>query len=99
MIVGICKIVLYLPACQSLKDKRSNLRKIKDKFFSHFKILLSEVDDLDLWQRSSLGFAVVGNDKRLVESIIEKAVNFIEFKDGAEVIDRAVEIIHFNEQP
>lgn len=95
MIVGICKIALYLPACQSLKDKRSILRKIKDRFFSQFKILLSEVGDLDLWQRSSLGFAVVGNNKNLIQGIIEKAINFIESKDGAEVIDRAVEFVYF----
>jgi len=99
MIVGICKIALYLPACHSLKDKRSILRKIKDKFFSRFKIMLSEVDDLDLWQRASLGFAVVASDKKLVEGIVEKAINFIDLKDGAEIIDRAVEFINFKKQP
>jgi uncharacterized protein YlxP (DUF503 family) len=99
MIVGICKIALYLPSCRSLKDKRSILRKLKDKFFSQFKILLSEVGDLDLWQRASMGFAVVGSDKKLVESIIEKALNFVDLKEGAEIIDRAVEFIHFNGRP
>ena len=88
-------MALYLPACRSLKEKRSVLRKVKDKFFSKYKILLAEVDDLDLWQKSSLGFAVVGNDKKTIESLIEKAVNFLEFKDGAEIIDKATEFIHY----
>lgn len=94
MVVGICKIALYLPGCRSLKDKRQVLRKIKDKFFSKYKILLAEVEDMDLWQKAALGFALVGNDKRTIEGIIEKAINFLDFKDGAEIIDRMTEFIN-----
>ena len=94
MIVGICKVCLFLPGCRSLKEKRSVLRKVKDKFFSKYKILLAEVEDMDLWQKATLGFAVVGNDKRTIEGLMEKAVNFLEFKDGAQVIDRMTEFIN-----
>jgi uncharacterized protein YlxP (DUF503 family) len=94
MIVGVCKLSLFLPGCQSLKDKRSILRRMKDRFFARFKISLAEVDELDLWQRSGLGFAIVGNDKRLIESIMDKAVAFVESNGSAQVIDRATEIMH-----
>lgn len=95
MVVGICKLELFLPDCQSLKDKRSILRRLKDRFFARFKISLAEVEDQDLWQRAGLGFAVVGNDKRLIESIMDKAVAFVESNGSAQVIDRATEIMHF----
>jgi len=94
MVVGICKLALFLPGCQSLKDKRSVLRRIKDRFFAHFKITLAEVDDLDLWQRAGMGFAVVGNDRRLIESIVDKAVGFVESHGAAHIIDRTTEIIN-----
>lgn len=93
MIVGICKLSLFLPDCQSLKDKRSILRRLKDKFFARFKISLAEVEEQDLWQRSGLGFAIVGNDKRLIESIMDKAIFFVESNGSVQVIDRAVEFV------
>jgi len=70
------------------------LRRIKDRFFARFRIALSEVDDLDLWQRAGMGFAIVGNDRRLIESIVDKAVGFIETQGGAQVIDRTREIFN-----
>jgi hypothetical protein len=95
MIVGICKLALFLPECQSLKDKRSILRRLKDKFFARFKISISEVEDQDLWQRAGLGFAVVGSDKRLVESIMYKAVDFVESNGSVQVLDRSLEIMNY----
>lgn len=94
MIVGICKLSFFLPECRSLKDKRQILRKMKDKFFARFKMMLAEVDELDMWQRAVMGFALVGNDKRMIESLIQQAVNFLECKDGAELIDRTTEFVH-----
>jgi uncharacterized protein YlxP (DUF503 family) len=94
MIVGVCKLSFFLPECRSLKDKRSILRRMKDKFFARFKISLAEVDGLDLWQRAGMGFAIVGNDKRLIESIMDKAIAFLESNGSAQVIDRSTEIMH-----
>jgi len=94
MVVGICKLSFFLPDCQSLKDKRQVLRRMKDKFFARFKIQLAEVEDQDLWQRSQLGFSVVGNDRRLIESIMDKAVGFLDSNGSAQIIDRGIEIIN-----
>jgi len=94
MVVGICKLSFFLPDCQSLKDKRHVLRRMKDKFFARFKIQLAEVEDQDLWQRSQLGFSVVGNDRRLIESIMDKAVDFLDSNGSAQIIDRGIEIIN-----
>jgi len=95
MVVGICKLALFLPDCQSLKDKRSILRRIKDRFFARFKIQIAEVEDQDLWQRAALGFSVVANDRRLVQSIIDKATDFVESNGSIQIIDRAADIINF----
>lgn len=95
MVVGICKLALFLPECQSLKEKRSVLRRIKDRFFAHFKIMLAEVDDLNLWQKAGMGFALVGNDRRVIESLMEKGMNFVDAVGGAHVIDRTTEIINY----
>jgi len=50
---------------------------------------------LDLWQRAGMGFAIVGNDRRLIESIVDKAIGFIESHGAAHIIDRTTEIINY----
>jgi uncharacterized protein YlxP (DUF503 family) len=94
MIVGICKLDLRIYECRSLKEKRRVLRRIKDRTLHSFGIPISEVGSNDLWQRAELGFAVVGNDRRTVESVMEKAQNFIEGLGGSNIIDQYTEVIN-----
>jgi uncharacterized protein YlxP (DUF503 family) len=93
MFVGICKLDLRISACRSLKEKRRVLRMLKDRTMSEFSIVVSEVGCQDLWQRSELGFAVVGPDRRFVEGLVERAAGFLEGTGAACAIDRYVEII------
>ncbi len=94
MIVGICKLDLRIYECRSLKEKRKVLRRIKDRTLSSFGITIAEVGSNDLWQRSELGFAVVGNDRRVIEGLIEKVHTFVEGLGGAHIIDQYTEIIN-----
>ncbi len=95
MVVGVCKLLLFMPECRSLKDKRAILRSMKDRFFARFKITLAEVEDHDLWQRAAMGFAVVSNDRRFVESLMDKATAFVESNGSVELMDRASDIMTF----
>lgn len=92
MIVGIAKIKLYLPGCHSLKEKRKVLRKIKDRAQSKLSVRIAEVEDQDVWQSSELGFSVVGNDNRVIQSIIDKVFDFIEGFGEAQIVDQWSEI-------
>ena len=96
MIVGVCKIDVILGAHNSLKEKRKVLRKIKDSTFSKFKVPVSEVGHQDLWQRAELGFAVVGNDKQDLNSIIDKMADYIFDLSAGQIVDRKYEFIYFN---
>ncbi|MFA5810776.1 MAG: DUF503 domain-containing protein [bacterium] len=94
MIVGICKLDLRIDGCHSLKEKRQVLRRLKDRTANQFGIAVAEVGNQDLWQRAELGFAVVGNDRRIIEGIIERATTFIEDQGPVGLIDRYTEIIN-----
>ncbi len=94
MIVGICKLDLRIRGCGSLKEKRQVLRKIKDRVASRLNVTVAEVGNQDLWQRAEMGFAVVGNDSRVLEGLMERTCNFIEELDLSETLDRYTEIIH-----
>lgn len=92
MVVGICSIDLRLPGNDSLKGKRSVVRRIKERVKNTFNVSVAEVDDLDTLQRAGLGIAFVSNDASHVHSTLSKVVNFIEHMYIAEVLDYHIEV-------
>jgi uncharacterized protein YlxP (DUF503 family) len=77
MTVGVARITLFIPESHSLKEKRMVLRRIKDRVRTKFNAAIAEVEDHDLWQRGTLGLAVVGGDRRFVESALDEVVRFV----------------------
>ncbi len=53
---------------------------------------MAEVDANDVHQRAVVGFALVGNDKALINSKIDKMFNLAEELGLAEVIDSQMEL-------
>ncbi|MDB4990294.1 MAG: hypothetical protein JWN04_5472 [Myxococcaceae bacterium] len=94
MVVGICRIVLSLPWNDSLKGKRSVVKSILERARNRFHVAAAEVDDLDAHRRATLGFAVVSNDARHAESILDKLVSFVAGATQAEILDQSRLIEH-----
>jgi len=95
MIVGIAKIKLYLPGCHSLKEKRKVLRKIKDRAQAKLSVQIAEVAEQDVWQSAELGFSLVGNDNRVIQSIIDRVLDFVEGCGDVQVVDNWSEIENY----
>ena len=95
MFVGICKVVLYIPGCDSLKGKRQVVRSIKDRVGAKFSVAIAEVGELDLWQKAEFGIVAVGNDHSFVNSVLDNVTRFIENMMVAQLVDRTFEIITF----
>jgi uncharacterized protein YlxP (DUF503 family) len=95
MTVGIARITLFIPESHSLKEKRMVLRRVKDRVRSKFNAAIAEVDDNDVWQRGVVGLALVGNDRRLVESALDEVVRFV--RDLAEATNVEREILTFSQ--
>ena len=94
MVVGVGSLDLYIPEAHSLKDKRGVVRRIVQRTRNQFEISVAEVDNLDLHQKATIGFAVVTNDGRLADSILNKVVDFVESLYLAQVIRSEFEVIH-----
>jgi uncharacterized protein YlxP (DUF503 family) len=92
MIVGVCTIDLRIPGNDSLKGKRSVVRKIKERVKNHFNVSIAEVEYLDLLQRVGLGVAFVSNDAGHVHSTLSKVVDFIDHQYLAEIIEFHTEL-------
>ncbi len=94
MVVGIGTIVLRLPGNSSLKGKRKVVKGIVGRLQSSFNASVAEVGANNSHQRAEIGLALVGNDRRLINSKLDKALNFVETMQMAEVIDTEIEIIN-----
>ena len=94
MIVGVQVWELHLPGCHSLKEKRSIIKSIIARTRNTFNAAVAEVDCNDAHQRAVIGFSVVGNDRRKINSDMDKILNFIDNLSLAEIIDSQAEILH-----
>ncbi|MEO0198009.1 MAG: DUF503 domain-containing protein [candidate division WOR-3 bacterium] len=93
MLVGILIIDLYLPTCNSLKEKRNILKRLKDKVRGSFNVSISEIDELDIWRRAQLGVACISNNGKDANSLLSKVVNFIESEDLVEILDYKISFV------
>ncbi len=92
MIVATCRIDLFIPDSGSLKSKRGVLKGLKERLRKRFNVSVAEVDHMDLWQRSTLGVAVVSNDSRHANSVLSSVVNYVEREPRATMTDYHLEI-------
>jgi hypothetical protein len=95
MIVGICHLDVIIPENHSLKGKRQVIKKIIDRVRNRFNISIAEVGDNELWQRSQLGISLVGNDRRFVNSYLDRVVNFIEAMNIVDIAHSELEMLNF----
>ena len=93
MVVGICQLDVLIPENHSLKGKRHVMQKLMERVRHHFNVAISEVGDNDLWQRAQIGFCTVSNDRRHINSSLDKVIDFIEKMYLVEVIHTEMEIL------
>jgi uncharacterized protein YlxP (DUF503 family) len=94
MVIGVCQLDFLIPENQSLKGKRHVLRKMIDRVRHQFNVAISEVGDNDLWQRGQIGICTVGNDRRHINSSLDKVIDFIEKMNLVEMVRTEMEIIN-----
>jgi len=101
MFVGVLRLTLYLPAPGSLKSKRHLLRSALDRVKAKYNVTIAEVADNDLWQRSVIGVAAVGNDHAFVNETLDKVTGFVASMHGGqmEIVDRVLEITSYGDGP
>ncbi len=93
MVVGVSRIDLFLPENHSLKEKRQATRKIVEKTKGKFNIAIMEVDRSNLWQRATIGFALVGEHPDSVNAAIDNVHDFIEAMYIGKIINTRTEIM------
>src|SRR5882762_4739540 len=99
MLVGVLRIVLSLPGNDSLKGKRSVVKKVLERAKSRFNVAAAEVDDMDAHRRATLGFVVVSNDAQHANSMIDTIRGFVASTAAdAIVIDSDWDVVRFGDE-
>ena len=96
MVVGVCQLRMIINSVSSLKEKRGVAKRIIARVKNKFPVSIAEVEDNDLWQSLVIGFCMVGNDRRYINSCLDKILDFIENLYLAEIVDHRIEIININ---
>jgi uncharacterized protein YlxP (DUF503 family) len=73
--VGIAHLTLDIAQAMSLKDKRRIVKSFKDRLRHRHNISIAEVDGLASHRSAVLALAMVSNDRRYVESVLQKIIN------------------------
>ncbi len=94
MVVGLGIITFRLHDCRSLKGKRKVVKSIISRLRNNFNVSVAEVGANDIYQRAEIGFALVGNNRQVINSKIDKIFNLADELGLAEIIDTEMEIIN-----
>jgi uncharacterized protein YlxP (DUF503 family) len=94
MIVGIIRLSVRLPGNHSLKGKRRVVKSLIGQVRSRFNVAVSEIALNDVWQRAEIGISTIGNSQPIINSVLDKILEFIERTCLVEIIDTDIEIIN-----
>lgn len=86
MVVASQTWQLSIPGCASLKEKRSVVRSLKDRLHSRFRLSVAETGQQDVLTRAELSVALVAADRRLAESVLDKADRMVQDEGRALVL-------------
>ncbi len=94
MVVGYGVMTFRLHECRSLKVKRSIVKSMIHQIRNHFNASVAEVGVNDVHQRAQIGFALAGSDHQVINTKMDKIINFVEDLGLAEMMDTEMEILH-----
>jgi uncharacterized protein YlxP (DUF503 family) len=98
MFVCVARLNLAIPESGSLKAKRQVLRRIIDRLRARFNVAVAEVDNNDLWQKATIGLAVVANERRQANEQMDTIIHSVEEMYVAPLISREMEILSLGDQ-
>ena len=90
--IGVLQFTLEIPYAESLKDKRSAIKALKDRLRRSYNVSIAEIDDLDSCTVATLGAIVAGSDIPHLNSTMDHLINTLQdWRDGT-LADHQLEI-------
>jgi uncharacterized protein YlxP (DUF503 family) len=87
MVIGLAVWELQLPACDSLKDKRSVLKSVKDRLHNQFNVSVAETAHQDAHRRAEISACVVSGQQAHANSVLNALDRFLEGEPRVRIVD------------
>lgn len=78
MRVGLLTVLLHIPGCTSLKEKRSRIKPLLERLKQQFNVSVAEIGCQDVHQSAQIGLAVVNSDARVIDAHLAAILQWIE---------------------
>jgi uncharacterized protein len=92
MRVGTLRLDLHIPASDSLKAKRSVMNHVKERVRTRFNASIAEIEHQDLWQRATLGVAVVGGESHVLDRVLRDILAAVEREHRVQVLEYQIQV-------
>lgn len=86
MHIAVITWELEIIAVQSLKEKRSVVKSLKDRLHDRFNVSVAETGRQDVWQRAEISACVVAGDRKIAESVLQQADRLVAGEPRARII-------------
>jgi uncharacterized protein YlxP (DUF503 family) len=93
MIIGLMRMELHLPTCNSLKDKRSIIKRLFAHLRRTYNVGVAEIDHQDVWRSTVIAVVTVFNEVVPAEQTLGKVAAEVVKTDGVDVINQEVELL------
>ena len=84
------RIELRIPDAHSLKEKRGQIKPVIADLRKRFGVSVAEVDHQDLWQRATLGIALVAAHAGQLQRFTHSLEKYFEQLEAAELLRMAI---------
>ncbi len=92
--VATLSLLLHLPGCHSLKEKRGFIQPLIHRLHRKFNLSVAEMDLMDVHQKALITCALAGNDHTHLRSALENVTRWVEANlPEGEVLESKIEVI------
>jgi len=91
--IGVAKICLDIPACNSLKEKRGVIKPLLSRLRDKFHVAASEIGYHDARSSSVIGVSLLGTRGQDIEKYLQSIIESILRNRRAKLIDYKTEIL------
>jgi len=96
---GVGGLELHIPHSHSLKDKRSVMSSLKHRLAERGRISVVDAGPQELWQRGTLGVALLAREEGQVRSMLAGVLRTVESDDRVIVLDFQTHVGCLEDEP
>jgi uncharacterized protein YlxP (DUF503 family) len=78
MSIGLLTLHIKLPACESLKDKRRQIKPMITRLQREFNLSVAELDFQDSWTEALIGCTYLSDDGKHTQRSLQKVITWVE---------------------